>query len=64
MGQKKFLCGHKNKVGINCQAVSDCCGCILDMSMNYSGAFADCLSFKACALHFWLENSFDEERFR
>ena len=26
IGQKKFLCGRKNKFGLNCQAVSDCRG--------------------------------------
>eukprot|EP00804_Cyclotella_cryptica_P022399 CCRYP_020043-RA/>CCRYP_020043-RA protein AED:0.27 eAED:0.27 QI:0/-1/0/1/-1/1/1/0/151 len=26
IGQKKFLCGRKNKFGLNCQAVSDCAG--------------------------------------
>jgi hypothetical protein len=32
--QKKFLCGWKHKFGLNCQAVSDCQGCILDISIK------------------------------
>ena len=33
IGQKKFFCGCKNKFGLNCQAVSDFQGCILDFSI-------------------------------
>jgi hypothetical protein len=46
IGQKKFLCGRKNKFGLNCQAVSDCRGRILDISIKYGGASADCLAFE------------------
>jgi hypothetical protein len=35
--QKKFLCGRKHKFGLNCQAVSDCRGRILDISIKYGG---------------------------
>ena len=37
IGRKKFLCGRKGKFGLNCQAVSDVCGCILDLSIVYGG---------------------------
>lgn len=37
VGQKKFLCGRKHKFGLNCQAVADCRGCILDISIKYWG---------------------------
>ena len=45
-GQKKHFCGHKNKFGLNCQAVSNCHSHILNISMKYSGASADCLAFE------------------
>jgi hypothetical protein len=35
--QKKFLCGRKHTFGLNCQAVSDCRGRILDISIKYGG---------------------------
>jgi hypothetical protein len=54
--QKKFLCGRKNKFGLNCQAVSDCQGRILDISIKYGGASSDCLAFEASELHTRLEN--------
>ena len=54
--QKKFLCGRKNKFGLNCQAVSDCRGRILDISIKYGGASSDCLAFEASELHTRLEN--------
>ena len=53
--QKKFLCGRKHKFGLNCQAVSDCRGRILDISMKCGGASADCLAFEASNLHRRLE---------
>ncbi len=66
--QKKFLCGRKHKFGLNCQAVSDCRGRILDISIKYGGASSDCLAFKASELHAQLENGLmcqdgDNERF-
>ena len=54
--QKKFLCGRKHKFGLNCQAVSDCRGRILDISIKYGGASSDCLAFEASELHSRLEN--------
>ena len=66
--QKKFLCGRKHKFGLNCQAVSDCRGRILDISIKYGGASSDCLAFEASELHARLENGLmcqdgDNERF-
>ena len=66
--QKKFLCGRKHKFGLNCQAVSDCRGRILDISIKYGGASSDCLAFEASDLHTRLENGLmhqdgDNERF-
>ncbi len=37
VGQKKFLCGKKNKFGLNCQAISNVRGKILDISITNSG---------------------------
>ena len=56
VGQKKFLCGRKNKFGLNCQAVSDVRGKILDISITYGGSSSDCLAFEASDLHKRLEN--------
>lgn len=56
MGQKKFLCGRKNKFGLNCQAVSDVRGRFLDISIPYPAAVSDCLSFEATNLYTDLEN--------
>ncbi|KAL3774298.1 hypothetical protein ACHAW5_010202 [Stephanodiscus triporus] len=46
VGQKKFLCGRKSKFGLNCQAISDVRGRILDISIVYGGASSDCLAFE------------------
>ncbi len=46
VGQKKFFCGRKNKFGLNCQAVCDVRGRILDMSITYGGSSSDCLAFE------------------
>ncbi len=59
VGQKKFLCGRKNKknkFGLNCQAVCDVRGCILDVSITYGGSSSDCLAFEASDLHKRLED--------
>ena len=53
---------------MNCQAVSDCRGCILNFSIKYGGASSDCLTFEASELHAWPENGLmhqdgDNERF-
>ena len=53
---KKFLCGRKHKYGLNCQAVSDCRGRIIDISIKYGGASSDCMAFEASDLHKRLEN--------
>jgi hypothetical protein len=37
VGQKNFLCGRKNKFGLNCQAISDVRDKILDIFITYSG---------------------------
>jgi hypothetical protein len=54
--QKRYLCGRKHKFGLNCQAVSDCRGRILDISIKCGGATSDCLAFEASDLHAQLEN--------
>ena len=56
VGQKKFLCGRKHKFGLNCQAVFDCRGRILDISIKYGGSSSDCLAFEASELYTRLEN--------
>ena len=68
MGHKKFFCGCKNKFGLKCQAVSDCQGRILDISVKYGGSSADCLAFEASNLYNRLENGLmkkdaDKERY-
>ncbi len=68
MYQKKYLCGCKHKFGLNCQAVADCRGRIIDISIKYGGAPSDCSSFEASKLHTRLENGLmkkdgDNERF-
>jgi hypothetical protein len=54
-GRKKFLCARKHKFGLNCQAVSDCRGRILDISITYGGSAADCIAFEASDLYTRLE---------
>ncbi len=49
-GQKKFLFGRKNKFGLNCQAVSNVRGKILDISITYGGSSSDLLAYKASDL--------------
>jgi hypothetical protein len=56
VGQKKFLCGRKNKFGLNCQAVCDVRGRFLDISITYGGSSSDCLAFEASDLHKKLED--------
>lgn len=36
--QMNFSCGRKHKLGLNCQAFSDCCGRILRIFINYGGS--------------------------
>jgi hypothetical protein len=56
VGQKKFFCGQKNKFGLNCQAVCDFRGQILDILITYGGSLSDCLAFKASSLCKQLED--------
>jgi hypothetical protein len=56
VGQKKFLCGRKNKFGLNCQAMCDVGGRFLDISITYGGSSSDCLAFEASDLHKKLED--------
>ena len=53
--QKKFLRGRKHKFGLNCQAVTDVDGRILDISVAYGASAADCVAFEASDLHALLE---------
>lgn len=46
VGRKKFVYGRKGKFGLNCQAISDLRGRILDISIVYGGASSDCLAFE------------------
>jgi len=55
--QRKFLCGRKHKFGLNCQAVSDVNGIILDICVVYGASAADCVAFEASDLHARLEDS-------
>lgn len=54
IGQRKFLCGQKHKFGLNCQAVSNYRGCILDISGKHGGSSFDLLAFKASDLFHYL----------
>ena len=47
----KFFCGRKNKFGLNCQAVADRHGWILDLSITFPGSTSDCLAFEASSLY-------------
>jgi len=49
--QRKFLCGRKHKFGLNCQAIADVNGKILDISVVYGASSADCVAFEASDLH-------------
>lgn len=51
----KFMCGRKKKYGLNCQAVSDVRGRILDISIVYPGSTSDCLAFEGMSLFDRLE---------
>jgi hypothetical protein len=53
---------------LNCQAVADCQGRILDISIKCGETLSDCLAFEASKLHTCLENGLmkkdvDNERF-
>jgi hypothetical protein len=47
----KFFCGQKHKFGLNCQAVADCQGRFLDMSIRYPASTSDCLAFESSKLY-------------
>jgi len=52
----KFFCGRKHKFGINCQAVADCRGRFLDMSIRFPASTSDCLAFESSDLYGRLSN--------
>ena len=52
----KFMCSRKSKFGLNCQAVCDVRGRILDISIIYPGSTSDCLAFAGMLLFHQLEN--------
>ena len=54
-GRKKFFCGCKGKFGLNCQAVSDVHGRILDLSIELPGTSSDCIAFEGSDLYERLE---------
>jgi hypothetical protein len=56
VGQKKFLCGQKSKFGLNCQAISDVRGRILDILIVFGGASSDCLAFEGSDIFQQLES--------
>jgi hypothetical protein len=56
VNQHKFLCGRKGKFGLNCQAVSDVCGRIFNISIAYGGLSSDCLAFDRSDLFERCEN--------
>jgi DDE superfamily endonuclease len=51
----KFMCARKKKFGLNCQAVCDVRGRILDISIMYPGSTSDCLAFEGMSLFQKLE---------
>ena len=51
----KFNCSRKKKYGLNCQAVCDVCGQILEISIQYPGCSSDYLAFKGMSIHQKLE---------
>jgi hypothetical protein len=55
VGRKKFLCSQKGKFGLNCQAISDVPGRILDILIVYGGALSDCLAFEGNDIYQQLE---------
>ena len=52
----KIFFGRKHKFGLNCQAVADCRGRFLDMSIRYPGSTSDCLAFESSDLYGRLSN--------
>ncbi len=52
----KFHCGRKQKFGLNCQAVCDAQGRILDISILFPGSMSDVLVFEGMSLFHRLED--------
>jgi hypothetical protein len=50
-GSEKFFCGRKHNFGLNCKAVADGNGTILDISLAYGASAADCVAFEAGDLY-------------
>ncbi len=55
IGQLKFFCVRKNKFRLNCQAVSDANGRLLEMAITYGGSTSDCSAFEGSNLYKRLE---------
>jgi DDE superfamily endonuclease len=53
----KFSCSQKSKFGLNCQAVCDICGMIVDISIVYPGSTSDYHAFEGTSLFHQLENA-------
>ncbi len=53
--QRIFFCGRKGKFGLNCQAVFDLHGQILDFLIGLPGASSDCIAFEGSSLYERLE---------
>ncbi len=51
----KILCGQKNKIGLNLQAVADVNKCFLDISNVYPESTSDCHAFEGMDLYTHLE---------
>jgi hypothetical protein len=54
--------GRKKKYGLNCQAVCDVRGRILDISVQYPGSILDCLAFEGMSLFQRLEQGILDPR--
>ena len=52
---REQICGRKGKFGLNCQAISDVRGRILDISIVYGGVSSDCLVFEGSGIYEDLE---------
>ena len=50
LGQLKYFCACKNKIGLNCQAVAGVHGHFLDVSIAYGKSTSDCLAFEGPTL--------------
>jgi hypothetical protein len=47
----KFFCSRKHKFGMNCQAICDVRGKLLDISIMFPGSTSDCLAFEGMSLY-------------